>query len=197
MKKSVSSLSATMIGAHEEYSNPGREIFIQEAREITAYIKDIHHSRKISHQQVNYPETVQKLSNILSEKSFQSFSSGNQLNQPMARTETDFHKSMNLEARTMKLKEHQQKMIDHMKTERHINERKRLYNREIGRKAVVNQILSGSGPLTKSPIFPQKASHEQILAITGTLHAPNPFLIPPEVPRPKKWRGDGEGWSVN
>lgn len=117
-----------------------REIFIQEAREITAYIKDIHHSRKISHQQVNYPETVQKLSNILSEKSFQSFSSGNQLNQPMARTETDFHKSMNLEARTMKLKEHQQKMIDHMKAERHINERKRLYNREIGRKAVVNQV---------------------------------------------------------
>lgn len=44
-------------------------------------------------------------------------------------------------------------------------------------------------------LFPQGATHEQILAITGTLKAPDPRIIPPAIPKLKKWKGDNEGWS--
>jgi hypothetical protein len=58
------------------------------------------------------------------------------------------------------------------------------------------KVLKGSAaPPTKDYIFPQKATHVQILAMTGTLKAPNPHIIPPEVPRAKKWHGDGVGWG--
>lgn len=45
-------------------------------------------------------------------------------------------------------------------------------------------------------IFPQKATHTQILAMTGSLKAPDANKIPPEVPRNKKWLGDGKGWEA-
>jgi len=44
-------------------------------------------------------------------------------------------------------------------------------------------------------IFPQKATHNQILAITGMLKAPDANKAPPSVPRTRKWLGDGKGWE--
>lgn len=44
-------------------------------------------------------------------------------------------------------------------------------------------------------LYPQKATHVQILAMTGKLKAPDPNIIPPEVPRTKKWLGDDAGWG--
>ena len=114
---------------------------MQEAREITSYIKDIHHSRKISHQQVNYPDTVQKLSAIMSQKTLlPSRPESSHFTHSLNSTASDVHKSMNIETKSIKLKEHQQKLTGYMQSERYINERKRLYNREVGRKAVVNQV---------------------------------------------------------
>lgn len=49
--------------------------------------------------------------------------------------------------------------------------------------------------MPKHMLFPQKATHTQILALTGTLKAPDANIIPPRVPRPKKWLGDGKGWE--
>jgi hypothetical protein len=226
-----------------------RERYVEEGRDISNYIRNIHHSRKISHQQVNYPDTVQKLSTILSNKSnpfstspsqtsaFGSLQQGDQFfntTSSSAFLSTNNHSSspsmnsthnsskyfitQNLEQKSYKLKEHQEKIKEYMSSEHMMNERKRLYNREVGRKAVVNevtiflsiptfsrltlsfmfsQVISGTGPVpSKTFLFPHKASHEQILALTGTLKAPNPHILPPEIPRTKKWRGDGEGWST-
>ena len=55
--------------------------------------------------------------------------------------------------------------------------------------------MAGTAPIPKHQLFPQKANHVQILALTGTLKAPDANKIPPEVPRQKKWLGDGAGWA--
>lgn len=120
------------------------------------YTRDVHYSRKLSHQQVNYPDTVQKLSQIMSERSLSS--SYSRLDNPGATfsssgfntaafstsslnaSGSSFFITKNMERKSMKLKEHQDSMVEFMKNERFINERKRLYNRELGRKAVVNQV---------------------------------------------------------
>lgn len=120
------------------------------------YTRDIHHSKKLSHQQVNYPDTVEKLSQIMSQRTLNS--SYSRLQNPDATfsssgfntsafstsslnaSGSSFYITKNMEHKSMKLKEHQDSMVDFMKSERFINERKRLYNRELGRKAVVNQV---------------------------------------------------------
>jgi hypothetical protein len=144
---------------------------VEEAKDISNYIRNIHHSRKISHQQVNYPDTVHKLSTILSNKSnpfssspsqtsaFGSLQQGDQFfnTTSSAFFSTNDHSSspslnsthhsskyfisQNLEQKSYKLKEHQEKIKEYMNTEHMMNERKRLYNRELGRKAVVNEVL--------------------------------------------------------
>lgn len=167
---------------------------MDEAKEITKLMGNIHPSRKISHQQVNYPETVQRLSDIISLKSnapsntMQSFPSQTTFGSTDRRSEV-------MNTRSMKLTEYQEKMKEAVEKEHSINHRKRVYNREVGRKAVVNQVLAGKGPVPKTFLFPVTASHEQILALTGTLTAPNPNIIPPEVPRTKKWLGENVGWE--
>ena len=50
------------------------------------------------------------------------------------------HKILNMEQKAVSLKEHQEKLKEYLVQERYLNERKRLYNRELGRKAVVNQV---------------------------------------------------------
>lgn len=45
----------------------------------------------------------------------------------------------------------------------------------------------------KQILFPNGATHEQILAISGLLKAPNANIIPPEVRRQRKWKDD-VGW---
>jgi hypothetical protein len=49
--------------------------------------------------------------------------------------------------------------------------------------------------MPKDHLFPQHAKHEQILALTNTLHAPDANKLPPEVPKPRKWKGDHLGWG--
>lgn len=55
--------------------------------------------------------------------------------------------------------------------------------------------MNGTAALPGKVLYPQKATHEQILALTGTLKAPNANIVPPPVPRNKKWLGDGIGWE--
>lgn len=160
-----------------------REIFAQEAREVSQFLQGIHHSRKISHQQVNYSETVTKLSKM-------------QQNVPVQApvVESRSHEATQAPP-SLRLQEYQARMSENIRAEREINERKRLYNREVGRKAVVNTVLAGTAPMPKPMLYPQKATHVQILAMTGNLKAPNPHLVPPVVQRNKKWLGDGVGWE--
>lgn len=49
--------------------------------------------------------------------------------------------------------------------------------------------------MPKYELFPQGATHEQILALTNTLKAPDANKLPPEVPSLRKWKGDHVGWG--
>ena len=44
-------------------------------------------------------------------------------------------------------------------------------------------------------IFPQNASHQQVLALTGTLSMSDPHIKPPPIPIAKRWMGDDVGWA--
>lgn len=181
-----SPFSATMIGIHDNNkstnspSSPA-QVYKKESKEVLSFLEGVHHSRKISHQQVNYADTVQKLSRMQS--SVPTYTQ-NIVNKPQ---ENIVH--------SMKYKEFNDKMNGNTRTEQDLNYRKRLYHREIGRVSAVDGILSGKAPPSVDRIFPQKASHTQVLAITGTLKAPNANIQPPTVPRPKKWMGDDAGWE--
>lgn len=176
--------------SHAAVTSPllfSREVFEQEAAVISEYLRGVHHSRKISHQQVNYSETVGKLGKI-------------QSTVPVYLERRDEHNVNTTQgfgntATGYKLKEFNDAMSKVIVEEKGMNDRKRLYNREVGRKAVVNKIIDGTAPNPKPFLFPQKATHTQILALTGTLKAPDARNLPPKVERGKKWLGDGVGWD--
>eukprot|EP00981_Chlorochromonas_danica_P007019 scaffold1524_cov182-Ochromonas_danica.AAC.3 len=205
-----------MIGIHD-HDNPkaeaAREIYLEESRAIARVMTSVHHSRKQSHQQVYYPETTQRLGQLQANRSssyatlagsgafdftgtassystLPSSSSSSSAIRPSDRAKSHAH-----EVKEMTLRAYQEKMTEAIKQEQFINSRKRNYNREVGRKAIVNKVIAGTAPLPKYTLFPQGASHEQILALTNTLKAPDANSLPPEVPRPRKWRGDNVGWD--
>lgn len=55
--------------------------------------------------------------------------------------------------------------------------------------------MNGTAPIPKHQLYPQKASHQQILAMTGSLKAPDARIIPPRMAKTRKWLGDGVGWD--
>ena len=110
-----------------------REIFEKEATEISTYLRGVHHSRKIAHQQVNYSDTVTKLGKF-------------QQDVPVYLPKTDAHAHNSTQgfgntANGYKMQTYNDKMAEYILQERDMNDRKRLYNREVGRKAVVNEVL--------------------------------------------------------
>ena len=152
-------------------------------------MQGVHHSRKIAHQQVNYADTVSKLGKFQQEV-------------PVYTIKREEHNAFGASqgfgntGAGYKLQEFNDKMSSYILQEKDMNDRKRLYNREVGRKAVVNKLIDGTAPMPKPWLFPQKATHTQILAMTGTLKAPDARIIPPRIERGKKWLGDGVGWST-
>ncbi|CAN0543955.1 unnamed protein product, partial [Ectocarpus sp. 8 AP-2014] len=78
--------------------------------------------------------------------------------------------------------------------EYHFCRDKMAYNRTKGREAEVDGILTGTSPLDKRlPLFPAKATHQQLL---GLVHRPtHPDKPAPAVPRERKWLGDNVGWE--
>ena len=55
--------------------------------------------------------------------------------------------------------------------------------------------MQGTGKVEKEYLFPNKISHNQVLAMTGTLSMPDAHSVPPEIPKAKKWLGDDKGWQ--
>ena len=168
---------------------------MNEAREITQFMGGIHHSRKIAHQQVSYSETVKKLSEIQTKRigspTLQRYPNTYEIE---VRRGEEHHQRAQ-QYKNMKLREYEEKMKTHILEEKFINTRKKEYNRETGRKAIVNQVISGTAPMPNHVLFPHGATHEQILAMTGTLKVPDARIVPPEVPKLRKWKGDGVGWN--
>ena len=77
------------------------------------------------------------------------------------------------------------------------NNRKREYNKSMSNQAVVNQIMCGLGSQRKEPLFPQGASHVQLLGIDGRLVGKQASEPAPEVAKRNRWLGDDVGWENN
>lgn len=187
--KKPSPFSATQIGlnATEDRHAAARAVFQEESKAVSQYLQGVHHSRKIGHQQVNYNDTVAKLGKL-------------QATTPVYVVRNDTPaagvSSIIQPGREMKINEFNAKMSGLIKKEQDINERKRMHNKESGRIAVVDKVIAGTAPMPKPILFPQKATHVQVLALTGNLKAPDANILPPRLPRPKKWLGEGQGWAT-
>jgi hypothetical protein len=146
--------------------------------------------------QVNYSSTVQRLSNGLVKQNSNNMSgliSGNDHRapppKPVRNTSGDTAQAI------IKMSDFQNQMSGHTHKEHGFNERKRVFNRETGRKSMVEEIFQGTAPAQKCEIFPQKITHSQMLAMTGNLAAPDARKEAPEIRKGKKWLGDGVGWE--
>jgi len=194
--RQISEFAVTQIGSNPPIGNGKRinQQFKEEAQDVTSFLQGVHHSRKIAHQQVNYADTVSKLSKI-------------QATVPVVLTKTDpAHitetntkpMSKTTEIMTNNIKQYEETMSNRINEEHHWNYRKRLYNREVGRKAIVNEIMTGKGAMPKVELFAQKMTHSQCLALTGNLACPSPFNPVPDsaIARKsnKQWKGEGVGW---
>lgn len=126
-----------------KYVEFSRKDFKQESREVLKYCQGIHHSRKNAHSQSNYPSTVEKLSHFQSNVpiAFKPLPSGIP---PQEKPVTQY--------RVMKESEFMDSMKSNLNNETFINGRKRYYNMQVGRKAVVNEVRIFSVKL--SNLFP-------------------------------------------
>lgn len=109
-----------------------REIFVSEASEVSTYLQGVHHSRKIAHQQVNYSDTVAKLGKFQQDVPVY-----------LQKTDTLPHsatQSFGNTANGFQMQAYTDKMGTYILQEKDMNDRKRLYNREAGRKAIVNEV---------------------------------------------------------
>ena len=121
--------------AHDKFPSSflkHREIFESEASEVSTYLRGVHHSRKIAHRQVNYSDTVAKLGKFQQEVPVY-----------LQKTDTISHsttQSFGNTANGFQMQAYTDKMGTYILQEKDMNDRKRLYNREVGRKAIVNEV---------------------------------------------------------
>jgi len=57
--------------------------------------------------------------------------------------------------------------------------------------------MCGTSEWKKDPIFPQGASHQQLLGIDNKLVGTMASLPAPEVPKRNRWLGADKGWENN
>ena len=187
-RKEVSPWAATEIGHSGQSGNDftfAKKHFQKEAKEVGEYLTGIHHARKLGHMQVNYGDTVDKMSKA-------------QMEVPLTLTQPPGPKakveSKNTAADQMKYSQLIDTMNENVRQEQSDNYLRRLHNREVGRKAIINDVMAGTAPIPKVELFPQGVTHTQMLAMTGTLAMPTPTVPAPQEPR-KKWLGEDKGWG--
>ena len=187
--RKVSPWSATEIGHGSGGGVDNSHIrthFRAEGLVISDFLKGSHPARKLGHMQVNYGDTCTKLSNFQETKP-------TVLAPPPEPAQGP--RSKNTQMEQTRLRASEDMMNTAVRQEQSDNWLKRMHNREVGRRAQVNEIMAGTAPKPKVELFPQKCTHTQILAMTGTLAAPRADIIP-EAPMPrKKWLGEGVGWG--
>lgn len=178
--KSVSQFAASEIGqGRTDDARVGfKTHFKEEAAKVTEYLQGIHHARKLDFMQVGYSDTITKLSKM-------------QSNVPVALTREDesIHASnkvtsKNTKSESVKLRQWEEGMNKTIAKESHDNLMKRYENREKGRKATVNEIMSGrfSGPEKHGmghDIFPQKVCFTSVpIHFPSCLHLLLTLLTP-------------------
>ena len=190
VQRKVSPWAATEIGhgpSSASNNNIMKDSYRQEAAATVDFLQGVHHARKLPHLQVNYPDTVQKLSTFQGEVPI--------VLQDKPESKREVPDSRNKAAEQQTLTEYENFMAESVRKERQDNYCKRVANREAGRLAQVDKIMLGEAPMPTVELFPQGCTHTQILAMTNSLAMPRADIIPP-APKPRKvWKGEGEGWS--
>lgn len=188
--RKTSQFSATMIGVHDQANKNdwAKQAYKEEGRQVAAYLTGVHHARKLPAMQLNYAETVNKLSKLQVEKPI--------TRAPPAQAAPERHSANHAQV-VVKQEAYLNKMRADIKSENFINDRKRRYNFSQGQTASIRDVFENSGPAPArgEKLFPQKATHLQVLALTGALKMPDANKLPPDVPRGKRWMGDQEGWE--
>ena len=164
-----------------------RAHFREEAQAVTSHLKGVHHFRKLPDMQTQYSSTVERLSKTQANVPTYIQKAG-----PEAGEMVPAHHS---DQSLKKFSDFQEVMRDKSYKEYDLNERKKRWNKECGRKASVDAIITGTAKPSKVYLFADKISHNQVLAMTGTNAMPNPHKEPPFVPRGRKWLGEDKGWS--
>jgi hypothetical protein len=188
-KRAPSEFSATMIGVHDTSNKNdwSKQAYRQEAKQVASYLTGVHHARKLPAMQLNYSETVNKLSKLQVEKPI--------TRAPPPQKEPERHSKNHGEV-VLKQEAYLNKMRNDIKQETFVNDRKRRYNFSQGQTASIRDVFENKGePPRGEKLFPQKATHLQVLALTGALKMPDANKLPPDVPRARRWLGDQEGWE--
>ena len=187
-RKPVSQFSATEIGqggGGDPFAFQKKH-FREEAGRVSQFLQGVHPARKIGHMQVNYAESVNKLSKMQQEVAV--------VLKPQPASQTKMM-STNSAADSLKMSQVMDQMGKDVASERSRNYLKRTHNREVGRKAIVDEVMAGRAPIPKVELYPQGVTHTQMLAMTGTLAMPSPHTIPAPQPPRKKWMGEAIGWG--
>eukprot|EP01041_Mallomonas_annulata_P002353 gene2353-4566_t len=186
----TSKFSPVNIGLNEDERHvPLRAHYKTEAATVQQKLQQVHHSRNLPYMERNYPVTAERLCAIQNEHNSNQLSNTSSSSpiKPIANKRTVGLVNTN--------SEYGQKLAENIQKEHVINERKMRYNQNVGSQASVYQSLTGRTPMPKDFLYPQNASHQQILTLTGSVMMPSPFKDPPQVSRPKKWLGNDVGWE--
>ena len=174
----TSAQSITLIGtasetefAHKQQQR--KEVFKREAQKVTMATEGLHPCRKVLFMQSGYPETVRRLQGAYDPARHQPVTNRQYSRQP--------RESRNEEG----ILAHMEHLAGQTTKEHSWNYRAQRYNKSRGWKATVDKIMVGQGPPPKAILYPQNASHQQLLALTHSLAMPDPRVPPPDIsPRP-------------
>lgn len=160
-----------------------------------------HPVRKILHMQKCYPETVRRLNDPTTTTttsttkktplSSQNKSETTPHNATSKLTSSRPERALSSSSSSASSETRRRQRVTH---EYDFCRAKMAYNRTKGNEAEVDGILTGRSPVDrKMPLFPSRATHQQLLSLT--YRPVNPNHPAPEVPRGRKWLGDHVGWE--
>jgi hypothetical protein len=133
MPRMTSQFSAANIGIHDGDREKAyiRQQYKAEAQQVAQHLQGVHHQHKLAHMQRNYPDTVTRLNVVQQHVPLQ-------VSQPIAQQNKNYSSTHSFVC--MKEEEFKATRNSYISNEHSINERKRYYNRDVGRKAVVNSV---------------------------------------------------------
>ena len=133
-QRTPSQFSACMIGVHDKGSqnNAVNSAYKAEAKEVANYLTGVHHARKLPAMQLNYAETVGKLSRLQNSKPLT-------VEPPATATATQ-HRSKDSAMQVLNQTEYLSKMKADLSREVNVNNRKKNYNFSMGQTSNVSQV---------------------------------------------------------
>jgi len=183
----TSKLSITNIGQYNieaaaivERETAQKAALKQAAWDQNQFAKSNHPSRLNLHMQKEFPETSQRLHNGLRPRTPEELKVFGDVGRQTQGSNIDFATT--------------RRTID----ERSWNNNKMAFNKNNSSEAMVHKIMCGTSELNEPErIFPQHASHQQLLGIDNKLVGTNAQMPAPQVLSKNRWLGNDLGWENN